>query len=897
MHITRIELENIKSHVASTFDFERGTTAITGPNGAGKTTLIEAVAWTLFDLLDYKKEDFLRRGAKKGSVRVTFESSLDERLYTVYRDTGTGYNVYDPSLKTRVADKREEVCRFLWQHLGVEPGTDLDSLFRRAIGVPQGTFTTVFLETPAERKKAFDKLLKVEEYRRGAEELLKTARFIDQQIIIVRERIARAEGEIARIDAVEDEHRVVEREARELTGSIEKAKLDADQKTKTVEVLDHAESRLNEARAARDRCRAEQANLAIATARKESELHASRDAAKKLAESKADYERHASALLRLAELERERTTRDKLRDEISKIESALAAVKADQRYTREALEAALKAHAEISGLRIAAAEQDRLEAELNRLRDARAHSKAIADQITRVDEKLSRLRESYRGNKSQLGEAIEKTKGADGLEALQKRDDEIVRELASLHAALERDERFQREIRNGLCPILTQKCLNLKDGQTLEDFVSSQFTELRTRIAVLETEHGQVAVALKTSREAERYLTQLSTLQEREKEIAEEGTRLNEEKDTLTAQLADLPKIEAELEAVEIELKKLDNPKGKIQLLEAESSREGELRQKLSKIESNLERLESDRRIHVEQTETYKDLDTQWSESAATRDATAEANRIYLANEALAARLGDHEREYAEAIAAKQQVDDALTKTEAEFEAAVSEYDRNQHLTERAALLELQKRHAELTAKLDAARKREADLAAELARLNEIRSSMAAEFREKERLEKTAELTTFIRDTLKEAAPLVARNYVYHVSAEANVMFREITGNAEHTLKWGEDYGITLEEDGYDRPFQSLSGGEQMAAALSVRLALLKQLTDIRIAFFDEPTTNMDAERRENLAQQLGGLIRHFDQLFVISHDDTFEGYVDNVVTVERADGQPSIQLALGEAS
>ena len=97
-----------------------------------------------------------------------------------------------------------------------------------------------------------------------------------------------------------------------------------------------------------------------------------------------------------------------------------------------------------------------------------------------------------------------------------------------------------------------------------------------------------------------------------------------------------------------------------------------------------------------------------------------------------------------------------------------------------------------------------------------------------------------------------------------------------------------LEEDGYERPFVSMSGGEQMAAALSVRLALLKQLTDIRIAFFDEPTSNMDAERRENLAMQLSQ-IKHFEQLFVISHDDTFEAYVDNVVKVER--GEDDIQV------
>jgi DNA repair exonuclease SbcCD ATPase subunit len=76
-----------------------------------------------------------------------------------------------------------------------------------------------------------------------------------------------------------------------------------------------------------------------------------------------------------------------------------------------------------------------------------------------------------------------------------------------------------------------------------------------------------------------------------------------------------------------------------------------------------------------------------------------------------------------------------------------------------------------------------------------------------------------------------------------------------------------------------------MAAALSVRLALLKQLSDIRLAFFDEPTVNMDAERRERLAQQLGQ-VRHFDQLFVISHDDTFAENVDHTINVKRTESR-----------
>ncbi len=98
MHVTRVELENIKVYDRAEYDFERGTTAIVGANGAGKTTILEAIAWTLFDTLEYSKDDFLRRGAKKGWVRVTFESDLDGRRYTIYRDTGQGYYVYDPAL-------------------------------------------------------------------------------------------------------------------------------------------------------------------------------------------------------------------------------------------------------------------------------------------------------------------------------------------------------------------------------------------------------------------------------------------------------------------------------------------------------------------------------------------------------------------------------------------------------------------------------------------------------------------------------------------------------------------------------------------------------------------------------------------------------------------------------
>ena len=882
MHITKIELEDIKSHKAAAFEFERGTTAITGANGAGKTTIIEAVAWTLFDLLDYKKDDFVRRGAKKGTVNVTFESSLDERQYRVYRDTGNGYYVYDPQLKTKIADKKEEVARFLWAHLGVEVGTDLESLFRRAIGVPQGTFTAIFLETAAERKKAFDKLLKVEEYRQGAEKLRETSRYIETQITAVREKIARAEGELARFETVETEYKTYAEQASELAENLELLNTEVFEKSETVKRFDAIETKVSNLKTSFEKLQTEKIRAEILLEQKQNELDQAKSAAEKIKLVEADYQKHIAALGMLKELERERIERDRLNQEKSKIETARANVVSDQKRFQENLEKALSARREIELLASKVAQQEEFEKQLNALQIGLANAQAKEKLIKSLNEKISRLRESYKTNQTQIKEAEARSQTASEFEALQKRDTDITRQIAKLRARLEHDEQFQQAVKNGVCPILSQKCLNLEPGETLETFLRSQFSELRAEIAAYERGQRENAIALKTARDAEKFSATLSTLRNREQEIREEGTRLNEELKTLQNGASNLSKSQTDLQEIEARLKSLDNPKAKIQFYKNETAREAELRERIAEVEKNLERLESDKRITVEKLESYKDLDGNWERYSGERDETAAAHREFLMNENLAKLLPERTREFGAAETKLANLKTESERAETDFNKANADYDRETHAREKTSLAEAEKRQTETRANLDYTRKRETQLAEELAKLTEIRRAMHGEFQEKERLEKINEATTFIRDTLKEAAPRVARNYVFHVSMEANQMFREISGNAERTLKWTEDYGIVLEENGFERPFVNLSGGEQMAAALSVRLALLKQLSDVRLAFFDEPTTNMDAERRERLAEQISHITKRktFDQLFVISHDDTFEGYVDNVISV-----------------
>lgn len=80
-----------------------------------------------------------------------------------------------------------------------------------------------------------------------------------------------------------------------------------------------------------------------------------------------------------------------------------------------------------------------------------------------------------------------------------------------------------------------------------------------------------------------------------------------------------------------------------------------------------------------------------------------------------------------------------------------------------------------------------------------------------------------------------------------------------------------------ERTDDQLSGEQTISAAVALRLAM-PQTIGAHIAFFDEPTSNLDATRRENHAHAFRAIdvgkeevTEHcYDQLFLISHDVEF---------------------------
>ncbi|NJD53715.1 MAG: hypothetical protein FIB07_12710 [Candidatus Methanoperedens sp.] len=149
--------------------------------------------------------------------------------------------------------------------------------------------------------------------------------------------------------------------------------------------------------------------------------------------------------------------------------------------------------------------------------------------------------------------------------------------------------------------------------------------------------------------------------------------------------------------------------------------------------------------------------------------------------------------------------------------------------------------------------------------------------------------SNFIRDTIKSSSEFVINEFIGEISSEANNIYCEIMGNHSASLRWTNDYDIEIGSGGEISSFKQLSGGERMSAALSVRLALLKNLSNCDFVFLDEPTQNMDEIRRENLSEQITR-IKGFKQVFVISHDDTFNEKYAHVVKVQKIDGESRVE-------
>lgn len=894
MLIVRVEIENIKSHKNSVYEFKEGTIAIIGENGIGKTTIIESIGWVLFDYLNYNQKDFIRLGERKGVVRVTFISGYDGQEYTVERDTDGSYLIYDAGQTVTVASGKSEVLARLAEHLGIERGIDVRRLFECAVGVPQGTFTSDFLASPSKRKDTFNKLLRVEEYERASSRLLEAERYVKERINEKREQISRIEGKLHRLEDIrrkkEEIRSRMERTQEELDSLISEIKRKEESVRKLDEKKEHIEQIRREVGSLEERKKKDTELLKI----KREELKRAEYAKQKVEQHESDYKNYKAIERQIEELRVKLSECNHLKKKEYELRVKISEKESEKNVVKAALEEIEQKERQKEEMKSRVFVQESLERKKDDLLRRLARKEVLEEKKRRLEEEKRGLEEKRKVLRSkhaeiskEMKELKERITEVDSKQGLESRYDEVVREITKLQVKVELNKKFKEEIKNGLCPIVSQKCLNLTNNQTLDGFVKFNSEAVEDRIEELQKEKQEIEFRIRLADEVAR---KKSILEELELKLSEEveklGIELSCQIEKLESEIVEIRSFQEELKKVEIELYRLGNPKAKLELLEKELARRKRpgLEQKISELGKDLESYKYELEKTMERLKEYQNIDAKMEELNNERRKCEHGYQEFIANKELSENLGKIQEDLQRLEQDLEDTGKKISNLTEVLKQLESDYDADSHRREEENLRALRNRSIQKETELREAENRKEEIETELRELEKEQSTLQ-EYRVRlEQLELTHETIKFTRESLKQAGPIIASKLRLSVSEGASRIFREIIGNAELTLHWSEDYGIEIEEKGYMRPFSNLSGGEQMAAAISLRLALLYRFSEIRFAFFDEPTAHMDEERREKLAEQIAIARRTkgFNQLFVISHDDTFEGKVDNVIRVER---------------
>src|SRR5437764_1868299 len=443
-----------------------------------------------------------------------------------------------------------------------------------------------------------------------------------------------------------------------------------------------------------------------------------------------------------------------------------------------------------------------------------------------------------------------------------------------------------------------------KLGQYVEqrDNQAEHLQRLAIEIARLERETGAMAQDMETfkhidkqialaeaarteSQKADAAVRELEGLRMQVQQLQEQAQQCDALVQERRQQAKELRGSDEQLKEVEQALAQLNDPRGQTKAQHEIIRQEPTYQRQLQAEEQKLQATEQQLQALDRQLQVYADLDVRIGEHEAVLQQSSNGYDTYLKNVQTARLLPQRQQAHQEILGATQLAQQALQVAEHAYQQARAASNEEELEAVSAEIKQLQIGLSDLVGKIQQAQKDIRNLELKIEQAEAFLIELEAAQKEKATLEELQTMMEQFRKLIKEAAPHVLKAMLGDISAEANRIFGEIMGDRSAQLSWQNDYEIILRRQGVNRTFAQLSGGEQMSAALSVRLALLKKLSTLNIAFFDEPTQNMDELRRTNLAEQIRR-VRGFDQLIVISHDDTFEQGLDSLVRLRKVDGE-----------
>ena len=940
MRLIELQLTNIKSYKQEVIKFSEGINCILGLNGSGKSTIIESIGSVLFNYNQRTNNNLLRYNETKGQISLLFEGD-DSKLYritkTIRNKGNSNIKIIDEENNETLYETVSDVYEFVKRVLNIPKEKSLSKMFEEIIAVPQGTFVNAFLETPKNRKENFDKLFELDIYKKLSDELKVLSDKVEKEYVFkIEKEIAGIDGKLTDYQTKKDNKELLEKQLsqhneqyKELSEiynkkAEEKKQIETDY-NKLEQFLNNRISINNTVTNLNEQIKIYEVNLTESLKAKEvlnNNLFGYNLYLKTSEELKNNEDKYNINLSLQQSLNEHNNEISKLKELNKHIEQYIYNLKKDIGSYKEQIISKEKENEEnkkrISQLEIdikpikldlSNKEKEKNETQgkytyyLNKLNnintsllsiDIKEDSETNQKQIDIINEKLVIIEE----NKKQIID-------------LEKEKVKIVSEIDNLVSN-------NSYINDGLCPILKQKCLNIA-GNNLSIEIEKMLESKNQRLNEI---NSNINVLLLDSKNEEQLIKEKETLLLQKNNIiiqnnkylsiiedltctfSHENLIINRDNDKLVISnlikkyeylkenfndeiLNELRNKEKDMSNDMFSLNNINNInlniikecKNKINNISLD------ILKKEEELNNNLLSIEDHEKCNdniSKQLEQYKNIKEIIDENKKVLDKYESNYKTYISKQNEASNYD----KYYNLVDENKKV---LLKNNTELDNINKEIEQLSKIVSKDILSditnEVNKLYNDISViknTIDITNKQLSDVNKEL----DVLDNYIIEKQQKEKvlfkyntLNNKYKLYRTIFNNLPKELSKQIRKYI---SMFASNLYRKIS-NENVRIEILDDYEVILVdciEQNKQKTLSQLSGGEQMSVAIAIRLAMLKQITNVRFYFMDEPTVNLDTERRTMVGEVVKDISQELKQLFVISHDDTFEAITDNNIKI-----------------
>lgn len=886
---------------------------------------------------------FIKRGEKKAKVKVIFVDK-ENKEYIVERKISVNSNnswiVKDIENEEEIVSGDIDVTNWLKDHLGFYKDDKISEIYENIISVPQGMFTSAFLDSPQNRKSKFDPIFNLEIYRNVYKNTVGIESGLKDKKTSCEAELGKTNVRIEMLSKDKEEYSKLNRELKDINGIKKDKELEYKSVNELYLKLNSKKNEINKI----------QENLKIDTIKQENvkknieiynkELEISNKAIEILENNRQGYETYIKEEEKKNNLKLKKQEFDKLieqKKELNKeIESNNTVIVLKNESKVEIKSQMKKLDIEIADLEEQIKQEEKNLAEkLVKLEEEKRECDELKLTETEVNEALKEFEKnkivinSYEENKKkkieQIGEEEVLVKKRQSLEKqisfkeeVAEKKNKVDEKVSELNAKLKYLEESKKIAKSGLCPYLKSECINVK-GKTEKEYdeeietLNLEIKKSKSEISNLKKDEKEIIDA---EVELKGVIKQLENIMNEKEEIKKiqrdikniEGN--NDELKNKILKILEKNNISQSLENVqELNLlytkrqndfnendksynvlktkldgvkKEKDNKLGEIKKnkdnlkkieedLEEKSKKINECKLSIKKIEEDLKKYESIEKEIEENEKVIKETKAQYD--------------IYMQNKEIAKRADKIRKDISEAEVEINEIQRKLEENTKALAELNSDYNDREFEELEKNKNELSIQIAELNMKIETKKQRIDILKKNIEDLK-LAKEMSKELTKKiNTYKKVIDYVMKIRTIINQAPQDISKILIQNVAKKATEMYSKIA-NDNTKLEWREGYEVILLDniDGQiiEKEFKQLSGGEQMSVALAIRMSMLEILTNLQIGILDEPTVNMDSGRRQRLAEIIESIGGGFKQLFVVSHDDTFNSITEHIINVTR---------------